>query len=411
MKNKKLHIIGISPEGPGTLSPRSRRILRQAEQVYGGRRLLDMFPNLDCEKIAIANNLAQIAGQIQAARGARRIVVLASGDPGFFGIASFLQEKLGHAHMEVIPAVSAMQLAFARIGQSWEDAAFVSVHSRPIGDIVETVRSSPRVAILTDAKNTPAAVAAALMAAGIGNRPVRICQDLGSPREKVLSTTLAALRDKACSPLNIMIVLPPKNGSAGLPGPILGLPEDEFRQKAGSSLITKHEIRAVSLAKLSLTRHSVVWDIGAGSGAVSIEASLLAEKGAVYAIDDSPQALKIIAHNVKKFNRLNVNVIEASAPGGLDGLPDPDAVFIGGSRGRMPGIIELACRRLRPGGRVACNVVTLENVDRAARSLKSAGFNAEITQVSISRGKAAAGLTRLEPLNPVFIVTGSRSDK
>jgi precorrin-6Y C5,15-methyltransferase (decarboxylating) len=190
---------------------------------------------------------------------------------------------------------------------------------------------------------------------------------------------------------------------------LLGTEEAGFHQRKRGSLITKHEIRAVSLAKMGLTDSSVVWDIGAGSGSVSIEASLLAGKGLVCAIEKNSADAAIIRRNIERFKRPNIKLIQAEAPAALDALPDPTTVFIGGSGGKLTPILDYVCGRLSRGGRVVCNLATMENVNLAAGRLKANGFTAEITLVSVARSRDIAGLTRLEPLNPVFIVAGSRS--
>ena len=365
------------------------------------------FPHT--ETIVINNNLSQVVSSIKANLGIKRIVVLASGDPGFFGIARYLGEKLGRETIAITPAVSSMQYAFARIKESWEDAAFTSAHSGPIDKIIETVRSSHKIAILTGHKNTPRQIAGTLLAAGIDDCRVHICQDLGTVEERIVSTNLSGVSRLKLSALCVMILLrgyvPEVQGAHQL----LGIEEAGFQQRKKGSLITKHEIRAVSLAKMRLTESSIIWDIGAGSGSVSIEASLLAGKGLVCAIEKNSADAAIIRCNIERFKRPNIKLIQAEAPSALDDLPQPTAVFIGGSGGKLAPILDCVCGRLVGDGRVVCNLATMENVNLAAGRLKASGFTAEITLVSVARGRDIAGLTRLEPLNPVFIVAGSRS--
>lgn len=409
MRKGRIQIIGVSPEGAGSLSTAALNAVRGAQQVYGGQRLLQMFSFPHAQTMVIKDNLGPVAASIKANLGIKRMVVLASGDPGFFGIARYLGEKLGKEAIEITPAVSSVQYAFAKIKESWEDAAFISVHSRPIEKIIETVRSSSKIAILTDHKNTPRQIARALLAAGIDDCPVHICQDLGTTRERIVSTNLRGVGTLKPSALCVMILLrdylPATQGGHQL----LGIVENEFHQRKQGALITKHEIRAVSLAKMRLTDSSVIWDIGAGSGAVSIEASLLAMKGVVYAIEKNSGDAAIIRRNIERFKRPNIRLIQAHAPSTLDELPEPAAVFIGGSGGMLAPILDCVCRRLSKGGRVVCNLATMENVNLAVSRLKANGFTAEITLVNVARSRDIAGLTRLEPLNPVFVIAGSRS--
>jgi precorrin-6Y C5,15-methyltransferase (decarboxylating) len=334
------------------------------------------------------------------------MVVLASGDPNFYGIASYLTAKLGKNAVDIIPSVSAMQLAFARIKESWEDAVFVSVHSRPIADIVAAVRSNDKLGIFTDGEHTPAAIARVLLEHGVNGYRAYVCQDLGSEDEKVIKTNLPNLVKMKFSPLNVLILLRGKPKTS--PRQILGIPEASFCRREG--LITKQEVRAVSLAKMHLTEDSIVWDIGAGSGAVSIEASFIAREGRVFAIEKNQKDIAIIKKNLRKFNVPNVEVVQAFAPDGLNNLPDPTAVFIGGSGGRMEEILNVACRRLKPGGRIVINIVALENLGAAVDALKARGFATDIILVNIARSTGVMELTRFEALNPVFVVAAGKKE-
>ena len=366
MSKRKVHIIGVAPEG--SLLPEARRLLNQAEMVFGGKRLLGMFPSLSGEKVVIKNNLAEVAALIKKNLGRKQMVVLASGDPNFYGIASYLVAKLGKNAVEIIPNVSAMQLAFARIKESWEDAVFVSVHSRPIVDIVGVVGSNAKLGIFTDDKHTPAAIARVLLEHGVDGYRAYVCQDLGGKEEKVIETDLPNLVGMKFSPLNILILL--REQLKRQSKQIFGIPEASFYRRR-DGLITKQELRAVSLAKLALTENGIVWDIGAGSGAVAIEASFLLRKGHVFAIEKNPKDIAIIRKNLKKFCATNVEVAHAFAPDGLNNLPDPTAVFIGGSGGRMGKILDLVSQRLKPGGRIVINIVALENLSVAVNALKA----------------------------------------
>lgn len=409
MPKDKVYVIGVSPEGAQSLSSSALQTIKRAEVVYGGNRLLCMFRLPGTDKVTIGSDLAALEDSIRTNFGRKRMVVLASGDPGFFGIAKLLIEKLGKDAIEIMPNVSSMQLAFARIKESWEDATFVSAHARPIEKIVEAVRSSSKVAVLTDNKNTPGRIAAALLGAGINDCRVYVCQDLGSARELIINTDLTNVGTLKLSPLCIMILLGDSTTTVQTGHRLLGIPEAEFCQRHGRSLITKQEVRAVSLAKLRLTNSSVVWDIGAGSGSISIEASVLAGNGIIFAVEKNSADTAIIRKNIERFERHNIRVVQASAPYGLTELPDPSAIFIGGSGGKLASILDYSCQRLKRGGRVVCNLATLENVNLAAARLKANGYKTEITLINIARNLDIAGLTRLEPLNPVFIITGTRS--
>ena len=412
MPGTKTYIIGIGPGGGASLNAKTLHRIEQADIVCGGQRLLDMFPALTGDKVTIGGDLARIADLIKKNRGRKRVVVLASGDPGFFGIAEYLTGALGKDAVKIIPNVSAMQLAFAKIGESWEDAAFLSVHGRPIEDIVGGVRGSDKACIFTDDKHTPAAIARVLLESGINGYRAYVCENLGEKTERIIKTTLKGLLRREFSPLNTLILLRDSDKSARFAPPrALGIPDDEFYQRRPQAgLITKQEIRAVSLAKLRVAADSTVWDIGAGSGATAIEASFLAKSGSVCAIEKNDADIAIIRKNIRKFGATGVQVIKACAPEGLDSLPAPSAVFIGGSGGRLTDIIEFATRRLKPGGRIVINLVGLENLNTALDTLRKSGLQPEITLVNIARSTSVGELTRLAALNPVFIVAAGKQE-
>lgn len=411
MSKDKVYIIGVGPSGGSSLTPETRRLTDQAELIFGGERLLEMFPKTSAQRVVIRNNLAEVTERIKANLGQKRMAVLASGDPSFYGIAKYLIGKLGKDIFEIIPNVSSMQLAFAKIKESWDGAVFTSVHSRPIEDIVETVRSSHKIGIFTDEEHSPTTIARVLLAHGIDGYQAYVCQDLGGENERVIETDLYSLSKMKFSYLNILILLRVQQKKAqGAPCPrLLGIPDEEFhRRRPEGGLITKLEVRAVSLAKMSLAADSVMWDIGAGSGAVSIEASFLARNGRIFAIEKNTKDVAIIRKNLQRLGVSNAKVIQALAPDGLGDLPNPTVVFIGGSGGRMQAILDIACHRLKPGGRIVINAVTLESMNTAVGGLKARGFTTEVTLINIARSKAIANLTRLEALSPVFVVTGWR---
>ena len=413
MPKDKVYVIGVAPDGASSLLPEARRLVNRAEIVFGGKRLLDMFPSLTGEKITIRNNLAEVTDLIKGNLGQKRMVVLASGDPNFYGIASYLTDKLGKDIVEIMPNVSAMQVAFARIKESWEDAALVSVHSRPIEDIVKTVRSNHKIGIFTDDEHTPTTIARVLLERGVDGYQAYVCQNLGREDEEVIETDLHGLCETKLSPLNILILLrAQRKKPAGAPCPRwLGIPDEEFYQrKPKEGLITKQEVRAVSLAKMRLTDESMLWDIGAGSGAVSIEASFLIRKGCIYAIEKNDADVAIIKKNLQKFQVSNVEVVHTFAPDNLGDLPDPTVVFIGGSGGRMEEILDFVSHRLKPGGRIVINIVALENLSTAVNALKVRGLLPDVTLVNVARSTNVIELTRFEALNPVFVVTACKKE-
>ncbi|MDV2989740.1 MAG: precorrin-6y C5,15-methyltransferase (decarboxylating) subunit CbiE [Dehalogenimonas sp.] len=405
MTDKLVHIVGISG-GRESVPPATREIIETAELLIGGARLLKMFPEIKAERLAIGHNLPEVIAAVKDNLPRRRVVVLASGDPNCYGIAKNLTGALGPDNIKIIPGISAFQLAFAAVKISWDDAVLSSVHSRPIDDIIGLVRQNQKVSLLTDRDNTPSKVAQTLIAAGI-DRQVYVCQDLGTGDEQVFSGTLAEVAAAEFSPLNVMILLgelPPKQDM-----PFFGQDDTSFIFRTpDKGLITKMEVRAISLAKLGLRDDSVVWDIGAGSGSVSIEAARVARCGRVFAIERAAESLEGLKANVAKFSDGNISVIEGGAPEALIGLPDPDAVFIGGSGGRINKILAKISGRLNTQGRIVLNLATIENLTEARQALNDLGFDSDMIMLNISRSRAIGSLTRFEPLNPVFILSAQR---
>jgi len=408
----KVHIIGIGADGAEGLSRQALDIIHQAGIIIGGRRLLEAFEEEPGRKVLITAGLHETAALIADAIETERVVVLASGDPGFYGIARFLVGELGKEKLEIIPGVSSMQLAFARIKESWDDAVLASVHGRSMGDIVGLVRSSRKVGIFTDDRNSPSAIARALLNGGVDGYRAFVCENLGHAEERVIETDLPRLASLKVSPLNILVLIrgePRASEVAGGRHWALGIPDDEFLQrKPLKGLITKAEVRVVSLSRMALRDDSVVWDIGAGSGSISVEAALIARDGSVFAVERRSADASLVRRNLERFGARNACVVEGLAPEALISLPDPDAVFIGGNGGRLAGILDTVERRLRAGGVVVANFATVSNLESAVQGLTERGFEVDVTMVNIARSKGVAGLLRFQALDPVFVVRAVR---
>ncbi len=402
----ELAVIGIAGDSLDGLSVRARGLIDGAEIIFGSARLLALLPHHAAQKEVVDKRLGAVAARIREGLTEKRMVLLASGDPGCYGIAAYLNREIGPRHIEVIPAVSSVQLAFARINRSWHDARLLSVHGREMVHLVPEIERHQKVALLTDAENNPARIARALLAQGATDWQAYLCENPGLPGEKVTQFDLQRLAvKKRFAPLNVLLLL----RAAPPPSRRWGAPEAELAHRGSKQgLVTKLEVRAVSLANLALGEYSVVWDVGAGSGAVSIDAARLADRGHVYAVERDPEAIKLIDGNLRRHRAYNVSVVSGEAPQALAGLPDPDGIFIGGSGGHLPHILATASSRLKPDGRLVLNLVTLENLALAREHLSRLGFQSRIIQVNVARGADIAGMTRFEALSPVYIVTGVR---
>jgi precorrin-6Y C5,15-methyltransferase (decarboxylating) len=306
--------------------------------------------------------------------------------------------------MRVEPHVSSIQLAFARLAVAWQDAAVLSAHGRPLAPLIARALATPKVAFLTDERNTPAAIAEALLAAGSGNCAAHVFEHLGGEAEQHTACGLADLPGREFSPLNVLVLL---RDSAITPlARGFGLPESAYAHRDGQ--ITKAEVRAVSLSKLRLRPLDTVWDIGAGCGSLSLEAAALVPGGQVYAIERDRAQLALLRTNAAAHAAPGFTILSGDAPEALSGLPEPAAVFLGGSGGRLTDILSYVTERLRVDGRLVANFATLEHLNAAIGWLRASDWDHEVVQLSVARGADVAGLTRLAPLPPVFVLTAWR---
>jgi precorrin-6B C5,15-methyltransferase / cobalt-precorrin-6B C5,C15-methyltransferase len=379
--------------------------LREADVVVGTGRLLDGLPgDVAGKRVELGGPLADVLDFVVERRAVgERVCVLASGDPGFFGIVRVLSARFGSDTLAVHPAPSSVAVAFARAGVHWDDAVVVSAHGRPLPAAVEQVLRNPKAAVLTAPDQPPQALGRALLDAGCGPRRVTVCASLGHDDEAVTTTDLAGLAGGSFPGLAVVVLQGPEPFDAGSPaggaataGPTLawGRPDELYDHRAG--MITKAEVRAVALGKLALPPAGVLWDVGAGSGSVAIECARLAPALRIFAIERRPDDAARLRQNAAGTG---VVVVEGEAPAALADLPDPDRVFVGG--GGL-NVLESVVDRLRPTGVV---VATYAALDRAAAAAARLGH---VVQVAVSRGVplGGSGALRLAAENPVFVCWG-----
>lgn len=340
-------------------------------------------------------------------------VVLASGDPGFFGIVRVLAERFGRRELEVLPAVSSVATAFAAAGLPWDDALVVSAHGRDPDPAVHACLAHPKVAVLTQPGFGPAELAARLVGTG---RRLLVAERLGEQDQRVVEGDPAEFAAATWRDPNVVLVLDERRAVAGAKGDAWpprrtparwALPEDAFEHRDG--MITKSEIRALALARLGPGLGDLVWDVGAGSGSVGIECARLG--AAAIAVDRDPLACKLVSANASRHG-VAVQVVEGAAPAALAGLPAPDAVFVGGSGGELEAILQMVASRARRAVVVALTAVEpharAERVLLAARSLAAAGMEVETLRVQASRFETTGDLRESLAVNPVYLVSGAR---
>jgi precorrin-6Y C5,15-methyltransferase (decarboxylating) len=405
----KVPIIGIGPDGLGGLTARSRELLASADVVFGSDGVLRLLPELTAERVRIGADLPEVVARLRANLGRRRLAVVATGDPLFYGTARYLCEKVGPEHFEVMPHVSSMQLAFARIKETWEEAYLTDLSARPLEEVLDKVRTAETVGLFTSEHNHPARVARELLARGIDYFTAWVCENLGGKDERITRGELADVRDMKFDPQNILI-LKRKPDRPDRPRVVarlrrFGNPDDVFAQtRPKTGLITQAEVRAVALSQLDLHPGQVMWDVGAGSGSVAIEAAGLVAPGPVYAIEQDSADYHLIVANAAAFGVSNVKPVFGTAPDVFGGLPPPDAIFVGGNGGEVARLLEASFAALRSGGRLVTNVGTVEMLTATYAVLKRLAARVEVLLMNLSRGVEQLEALRFEAVNPTFLL-------
>jgi precorrin-6Y C5,15-methyltransferase (decarboxylating) len=405
MEQQKIYLVGAGMAGWEGFSSKALEIIGKAEVLIGHQRHLAIFPDFAGQKSELGD-LSELLDFLQKTE--KRVTILASGDPTFFGISRFLLRNLPKERIEIFTNVTSMQYAFSRIKEPWDDAIFVSVHGRGMHAAVDKIVSAEKACVLTDKVNTPAAVARELIERGAEGYEAWLCEDLGLPTEKFTRSDLRGLLELIPSELNILILIRTYEPNL-VQYPLIGIDDDEFQTT--KKLITKQEVRAVTLSKLQLQDDLTLWDIGAGSCSVSIEASNLMPNGRIFAVERNPQCVGFINENLKKFCTRNVRLIEAYAPEGLEDLPDPDRVFIGGAGGQLEEIIDTVDKRLKADGLIVLNAVTLDTLTKAVEFLEDHGYTVEATCVNISKTRRLTEYKMFEAQNPVYIISAWKENQ
>lgn len=406
---RRVHIIGIGDDGREGLTVAAREILDQAEHVLAAPALLDRL-QLGARGVSIGGNLEQLVEQLRGFAG-HRTVLLSSGDPLFYGVARFLCDRLGKDYFEVVPHVSSMQLAFARVKESWDDAYLANLATQPLDRVLEKIRLAEKIGLFTTDEVGPPRIAAELVARQVDYFTIYVCENLGSPDERVTQADPADIARQRFSPLNVMILVR-KPDVPDRPAEMRGLRlfgnrDDLFLQSQPKrGLLTPMEVRVLALAELDLGPSSIVWDVGAGSGSVAIEAARLAPQGTVYAIEMDPEDHQLMASNAERF-QVGPSLVRilGAAPDAWKDIPDPDAVFVGGTGRAVGQIVALALGRLKVGGRLVVNTGSMDNVLAIREVLLGVKGEATLRMLQISHGTDQLDRLALEGRSPTFLWT------
>ncbi|MEG3638514.1 precorrin-6y C5,15-methyltransferase (decarboxylating) subunit CbiE [Magnetococcus sp. PR-3] len=415
------HIMGVLDNGPDGVHGQALKVMKKADLVIGVPRTFALFEDYlpeDAQRMDLTGNLSKVPQWIQIGLEAEEcVVVLATGDPLCHGIGSYLVKKLGLDACQIHPNTSVLQWAFARLGLPWQQATILSAHTadcgpwrpgmgaeHPLTSVVQTVQREALLGVFTSPENDPARLAQTLIAAGLdGQVTLHVCQKLLLDDEQI---------DHGLTPQQVVeghfeqpnVVIVQNRGQDRRP--LFGFEDDQYAQrKPEKGLITKKEVRAVTLAQMAIRPDSIVWDIGAGSGSIGLEAARLAPHGHVYAMEKNAPDMALIEKNRQALGCLNYAAFCGKAPDGLSTWPDPDAVVIGGSGGHLSQLIEQVAQRLHPDGRLVMNFVTLENLATATTTLKQLGMVWDALQMQVSRSKPILDMHRFGAENPIWIVT------
>lgn len=392
-------LIGMGSGQPENLTLQGLAALRQADLILGARRLLAVLPAGCTENRAAAYRPDEVAELLQTS-GAENAVLVYSGDTGFYSGASSMMEKLEAlgVRARVLPGLSSIQLLAAALGRPWQGWNLVSAHGRTCDPVAECMQGRPTF-FLTGGSEDPATLCAQLAAEGFGDVQGVVGQCLGTPEEKIFRGSVKELAAGRFNSLSVLLV----EAVEGLPRRAPGLPDEAFER--GDVPMTKQEVRAAVLAKLAVRPEDILWDVGAGTGSVSVELALAAPRGRVYAVECRPEGCALIKANREKFRTRNLVLVEGLAPAALSDLPAPDAVFIGGSKGSLAAIVDAALDK-NPDARICVSAIALETLSAAVTALTAKGRTVQVSQIAVSRAKAVGGLHLMMAQNPIYLITG-----
>lgn len=397
--------MGMTPED---LTAGHLKKIADADILVGGKRVLNHFKDSKARKKTIGKDIDSILSFVKHEMKNQRIVVLASGDPMFFGIGARMVDVLGAENILIHPNISSVSAAFARLKEPWSDVRVISLHGKKNERLLlKALEKEDKIAVFTDPKNNPAWLAERLIEKKILNFKMCVLEALGSESEKINWYPLRkAAKMKFSDPNMVVLKRSPTEGARKM-SLCLGAPDSWYDHRRG--LITKSEVRAITLSKLRLATDHILWDLGAGSGSVAIEGALFIKNGKIIAVEKDTARIDHIKNNQKRFGVNNLKIFHANLPDGLADLPPPDRVFIGGGGRHLEDIITTAAQYLKPNGIIVINTVLIPNIYLALKTLKRLGFETDCIQIQISRSQEMPWAARLEAQNPVWIISGIRN--
>jgi len=412
---KQIYIVGIGMGNPETLTLGGKKCIEKSQALIGARRMVDSFPQENKKKYySIAPE--EIVAWIYEQTDIDSISVLMSGDVGFFSgtkkLCALLEEKNKERctegkspfyKVECIAGISSLQYFCSKLNTSWEDAKIVSLHGRE-ANVAGTVQTNEKTFFLTGSDHPAQDICKRLIEAGLGRVEVAVGERLSYETERIVIGSAEELGTQSFDSLSVVLVQ--NNKIQRRQKQSYGFSDDNFLR--GDVPMTKEEVRSVSLSKLQILKTDVIYDVGAGTGSVSVEMALLAEEGQVYAVETNPEAVELIRSNREKFGAWNLQICAGKAPEALDDLPKPDKAFLGGTKGNMGEIVSLLVQK-NPQIRIVINAIALESMWEAMQVLKKYGFeHVEIVQLSLAKAREVGSLHMMTGQNPIFIISSQK---
>jgi len=406
MSTHPIHIVGTGA-GRSFLTSQALDLVFKAEVLFGSKRALSMFPDYSGEKVFIRSPLKETIKDIDRASRSRRVCVLVSGDPFYYSLGKSIVKALGCERVVVHPNVTVAQIAFSMLKIPWDDAGILSLHGRGMAPLMDALLKYQRLGIYTDPLNNPSMIAKFLLKMGMGATRMCVLEDIGGASQRIRWFYPEEAVGQRFREPNFVVLLVEAGGMGHYRRGHTWFSQPDALYLEEGVPITKREIRAIIISRLELMEPDLVmWDIGSGTGSVSIEASHFLPLGRIYAVEKNLKRIGIIKSNLKRFCIENVQVIEGLAPGCLNSLPSPDRVFVGGGGRRLGMIIERAAKAMKRGGKMIVSCVMLNSLGIAYSTMESLGIEFEVIGIQVNRSSKVGGGLYLRAQNPVWLLFG-----
>ncbi len=395
----KINIIGINPGKK--FNDNELYCIENSDVIFSGERNIELLNNIKKNKIEIKNMKNFLFKLNEYFKDNKIITVIASGDPLFYGIGKLIINNFDKKFIDILPNISTLQMAMAKIKEDYNNIKIISLHGREIKGLAQKISGYNKIFIFTDKINTPSYIAKYLIDFNLNNFVIYVFENLGYENEKIGVYNLEDIINLNFSDLNVIFLKKYKDN-------IINFDDENFIKKNNN--ITKSEIRSIDISEMNIINGNTIWDIGSGSGSISIEASYIDKNGKIYSIEKEKESYNNIIKNMKKFST-DLNVINGEAPEALYKInDDPDIVFIGGSSNKLEEIIDYSYKRLKNKGIIIVNTTTIENMIISYNKIKKFDINITIKQINISRSAYINNLTRFKPLNQIYIVKGVKNE-